>query len=290
MTFRELMQIEQYICEIESLKNLNINGNELKIKVDTLNKQISSCVKEYEPQGIDWNNAWAGGYASGGYVVERVKNILTIMQAALQGILNRLPYYDEVCDLTKDISYGRNISNDKKRKVEFIVEKINKYSSNIKFEQSVVAARDKILMGNELNEEQIDSVFNTILVDIEDYRNSLCREKRDLKEVVNTPVLVQVEQTQNNTQTQYSITDISLSIENCFKNLDDCESVNEEEIEEIKRQLKEVQELLKYKKGKRKPIREKIKSMLKWVADKGTDAMIALLPTIVAILTNLQVG
>lgn len=30
--------------------------------------------------------------------------------------------------------------------------------------------------------------------------------------------------------------------------------------------------------------------ILKWVVDKGTDAMIALLPTVVMVLTNLQIA
>lgn len=72
------------------------------------------------------------------------------------------------------------------------------------------------------------------------------------------------------------------------KSLDDCETISQEDILEIKK-LEDIQELMKDKKGK-KTIRDKISSALKWVADKGTDAMIALLPTLVMVLTNLQVA
>lgn len=287
MTFRELMQIEQYIFEIESLKNLSLDGNQLQIKANILNEKIASCVQQYNADNINWDKGLLF-QNDGHYDPRRIKDTLEIMQAALQGILNRLPYYDDICDLRKDISYGYNINSNAKRKMDFIVEKIKKYSSNIQFEQSVLTAREKILIGNRLNEDQIDSVFYAVLVDLENYRNSLCTEKRDLKEIINSPVLVKVEQNQNNTQTQYSSIDIKLSIENCLKDLEDCESVSEEEISEIKGQMAEIQKLLENKRGNKKSIREKIKDALKWIAEKSTDVMIAVLPTVITILNNIK--
>lgn len=287
MTFRELMQIEQYIFEIESLKNLSLDGNQLQIKANILNEKIASCVQQYNADNINWDKGLLF-QNDGHYDPRRIKDTLEIMQAALQGILNRLPYYDDICDLRKDISYGYNINSNAKRKMDFIVEKIKKYSSNIQFEQSVLTAREKILIGNRLNEDQIDSVFYAVLVDLENYRNSLCTEKRDLKEIINSPVLVKVEQNQNNTQTQYSSIDIKLSIENCLKDLEDCESVTEEEIAELKNQIDEIQKLLENKRGNKKSIREKIKDVLKWVVEKGTDVMIAVLPTVITILNNIK--
>ena len=278
MTFRELMQIEQYIFEIESLKNLSLDGDQLQIKANILNEKIASCVQQYNADNINWAKALLF-QNDGHYDPRRIKDTLEIMQAALQGILNRLPYYDDICDLRKDISYGYNINSSAK---------IKKYSSNIQFEQSVLTAREKILIGNKLNEDQIDSVFYAVLVELENYRNSLCTEKRDLKEVINSPVLVKVEQNQNNTQTQYSSIDIKLSIENCLKDLEDCESVSEEEISEIKAQMAEIQKLLENKRGNKKSIREKIKDALKWIAEKGTDVMIAVLPTVITILNNIK--
>lgn len=287
MTFRELMQIEQYIFEIEGLKNLSLDGDQLQIKANILNEKIAFCVQQYNADNINWDKALLF-QNDGHYDPRRIKDTLEIMQAALQGILNRLPYYDDICDLRKDISYGYNINSSAKRKMDFIVEKIKKYSSNIQFEQSVLTAREKILIGNKLNEDQIDLVFYAVLVELENYRNSLCTEKRDLKEVINSPVLVKVEQNQNNTQTQYSSIDIKLSIENCLKDLEDCESVSEEEISEIKGQMAEIQKLLENKRGNKKSIREKIKDALKWIAEKGTDVMIAVLPTVITILNNIK--
>ena len=101
-------------------------------------------------------------------------------------------------------------------------------------------------------------------------------------------MVIKVEQNQNNTQTQYSSIDIKLSIENCLKDLEDCESVSEEEISEIKGQMAEIQKLLENKRGNKKSIREKIKDALKWIAEKSTDVMIAVLPTVITILNNIK--
>ncbi len=294
MTYREFLQIEKYITEIEALKKLNIDGNQLQLKAENLNNRILSNIKGYKPQGLSWYSAYVnlsdglGGYSSINYNRDQICNLMDIMQATLQGILNSLPYYDEICDLGKDISYGHNISNSTKSKCDFIVEKVKKYSRNIKFEQSIINARDNLLAGNELSEEQLDSIFRTLLLDMEEYRKSLFDDKRDLKEVINTPVLVKVEQTQNNSQVQNVATDLNVSIQNCLKDLDDCETLSEQELEDIKAQLDEIKQLLADKRGKKKAIKEKISAILKWVADKGTDAMIAILPTLITTLNLIK--
>lgn len=294
MTYREFLQIEKYITEIEALKKLNIDGNQLQLKAENLNNRILSNIKGYKPQGLSWYSAYVnlsdglGGYSSINYNRDQICNLMDIMQATLQGILNSLPYYDEICDLGKDISYGHNISNSTKSKCDFIVEKVKKYSRNIKFAQPIINARDSLLAGDKLSEEQLDTVFRTLLLDMEEYRKSLLDDKRDLKEVISTPVLVKVEQTQNNSQVQNVATDLNVSIQNCLKDLDDCETLSEQELSDIKAQLDEIKQLLADKRGKKKAIKEKISAILKWVANKGTDVMIAILPTLITTLNLIK--
>ena len=294
MTYREFLQIEKYITEIEALKKMNIDGNQLQLKAENLNNRILSNIKGYKPQGLSWYSAYVnlsdglGGYSSINYNRDQICNLMDIMQATLQGILNSLPYYDEICDLGKDISYGHNISNSTKSKCDFIVEKVKKYSRNIKFAQPIINARDSLLAGDKLSEEQLDTVFRTLLLDMEEYRKSLLDDKRDLKEVISTPVLVKVEQTQNNSQVQNVATDLNVSIQNCLKDLDDCETLSEQELSDIKAQLDEIKQLLVDKRGKKKAIKEKISAILKWVANKGTDVMIAILPTLITTLNLIK--
>lgn len=52
--------------------------------------------------------------------------------------------------------------------------------------------------------------------------------------------------------------------------------------------MAEIQKLLENKRGNKKSIREKIKDALKWIAEKGTDVMIAVLPTVITILNNIK--
>ena len=294
MTYREFLQIEKYITEIEALKKMNIDGNQLQLKAENLNNRILSNIKGYKPQGLSWYSAYVnlsdglGGYSSINYNRDQICNLMDIMQATLQGILNSLPYYDEICDLGKDISYGHNISNSTKSKCDFIVEKVKKYSRNIKFAQPIINARDSLLAGDKLSEEQLDTVFRTLLLDMEEYRKSLLDDKRDLKEVISTPLLVKVEQTQNNSQVQNVATDLNVSIQNCLKDLDDCETLSEQELSDIKAQLDEIKQLLADKRGKKKAIKEKISAILKWVANKGTDVMIAILPTLITTLNLIK--
>lgn len=133
-------------------------------------------------------------------------------------------------------------------------------------------------------EDKTEEIFNALIGVLNLYLENLCTSI-EIKTEDKTPTIQVVN---NKTNTQTLTLNLEISIENCLKELDDCETLSQEEISKIKEQLEEIQELLKDKKGKRKKIREKLSSALKWVADKGTDAMIDLLPTIVMILTNLQ--
>ena len=289
MTFRELLQIESYIQDVQRLKEHKMENIRYGNNARTLDAKILSSIKGYKPQGISWGSAII--YDRGvpcSYDAEMIWNFLDIMQATLQSILNGVPYYDEICDLSKDISYGKKVIGNPKCKREFLVEKIKKYSCNIKFEQASIAARERILAGAELGEEQIDSVFSSVVADMEVYRKSLFEEKRDLKEVLNPAVLVSVEQNQNNSQAQNFSADINISIQNCLKDLDDCETLDEKELFDIKTQIEEIKRLLEDKRGKKKTIREKIASILKWVADKGTDAMISVLPALISTLNLIK--
>lgn len=100
--------------------------------------------------------------------------------------------------------------------------------------------------------------------------------------------MVSVEQNQNNSQAQNFSADINISIQNCLKDLDDCETLDEKELFDIKTQIEEIKRLLEDKRGKKKAIREKIASILKWVADKGTDAMISVLPALISTLNLIK--
>ena len=286
MTFREFLQIENYICKIESLKNLNIDGNQLKNKAEILNSQILSSVKEYKPQGINWNAAWIVGF--GGYDSNKIIGYLSVMQATLQGILNSLPYYDEIFDLGKDISYGHNIGNNTKSKCDFIVEKVKKYSRSIKFEQTIINARESILAGDELREEQFDALFRALLLDMEEYRKSLFEDQRDLKESVN-------QQPQNifnisanggtatanaSANAQVNV-DISVQIEQTIEKVKEA-CLSPEEETTILAKLDELKEIAQEKNKRTKW--DKVKGVFKWLAEQSLQTASWIVPLIAQLM------
>lgn len=288
MTFREMLQIERYIQQLEELKQERISGNELKRRANMLNGQIMSGVKGYEPKGIDWNAAWVGdSWMNGHYDAEKGRDNLDIMCAALQGILNCLPYYDEVCDLNKDISYGKNIIGNPKCKREFIVEKIKKYSHNIKFEQAAIVARESLLAGEELVEEQIDSIFSSVVADIETYCKSLFEEKRDLKEVVQPTnphfqIFVSGGNATANASASAQVTvDISVQIEQTIEQVKEA-CLKPEEEAAIVAKLDELKGISQEKNRRTKW--DKIKGVFQWLAEQGLQVAGWLVPLIYQIM------
>ena len=296
MTYREFLQIEKYITEIEALKKLNIDGNQLQLKAENLNNRILSNIKGYKPQGLSWYSAYVnlsdglGGYSSINYNRDQICNLMDIMQATLQGILNSLPYYDEICDLGKDISYGHNISNSTKSKCDFIVEKVKKYSRNIKFEQPIINARDSLLAGDKLSEEQLDTVFRTLLLDIEEYRKSLLDDRRDLKEAINQPqqnifnLITNGGSASANASASAQVNvDISVQIEQTIEKVKEA-CLSPEEEAAILGKLDELKGIAKVKNIRTRW--DKVKGVFKWLAEQSLQVAGWLVP----LVSNLIAG
>ena len=136
--------------------------------------------------------------------------------------------------------------------------------------------------------DETDAIFKGVIQKLNLYLTEICEEKK----VVRTQSqfkqpIIQVNQNQNVNQNQETNVNISFLFEDCFKALDDCETLDEIETQEIKAQLQEIQELLKDKKGQKKSIKSKIASILKWIAEKGTDVMITVLPMLLQSLQGL---
>ncbi len=281
MTYQEILQAEKYLKEIATLQKEAINGKSIREEICNLNDRICTSFDNYSSVGIDWQDIMDDEY-DGSDCIELV-SIMDIMATALEALLNREPQYGTIKMVQQDIDRCASCSGKSKRNL--ILELVPKYSALIKFDKSIYSYIqtdcDVILF------DRTEQIFKAVKGNLQLYLESLTMPKR-ITAAKEKATPVQVFNTQTNTQTV--AVNLDVNIENCLKSLDDCETLTLEEIAEVKTQLDEIQELLKDKKGKKKTIREKIKSMLKWVADKGTDAMIALLPTIVSILTNLQVG
>ena len=297
MTYAQIQEIEKYINEIEKLDEIYLdklktgeNGDEYKEELELLHQKIGANLSEYHPE-IDWKQAWIYGEElySGYFDGYKISKISDIMIAALHGMLNALPYYPLICSVREDIALGEK-ANDYSKKSTFIIQSFEKYNSKVKFSKNVEdfikyitqsRVRSPMVTGN------IDPIYNAIIGRLKMYLTEIPETYLSQPaSVPGTQINVMQNATQSNIQTVHQ--DISMVIENSLKELDDCESVSEDEILELREQIGEIQKLFENKRGNKKNIRERIKNVLKWIADKGTDVMIAILPMLLSILNNIK--
>ena len=285
ITYRQIEQIEKYLAEVEELQNKKFCDDEAFFNAS---KELD---ERMQASNIGYSStlSWSYGYFvySGGqtiYNVGAIKSNLMVMQAALEGILNSIPYYSEIVAIRKDIANGREIDGNEEKQ-SFVAELVTTYQGKIDFGADVYDfVRSDVSF---YWEQKYDSIYNGILRRMELYLNDIGKEKHSSTERVDKRPNIIVNQNQNVNQTQSSNIDIDISMEDCFKNLDDCETLTPSDLEEIKEQINEIRNLLQNKKGKKKTIKEKIGSILKWLADRGTDVMIAVLPHLTKVLQGL---
>jgi len=285
MTYKQIEQIEGFIKEVNELKeNTAITDRLLYERGQTLHEKFSASNIGYLV-AIDWDKCSLYMYDSDvQYYPEHIQSNFEVMLSALQGILNAIPQYPYILEVRKDIKEGRNVK-DSSAKRRFVTEISIKYQGRIDFGKNVqqfVKESEFPLVYCNLN-----AICEGVIQRLSLYLNELFQEhKTEQKKTQSKQTVVNVNQ--NVSQNQETNVNVAISFEDCFKALDDCETLNDTETLEIKAQLEEIQELLKDKKGKKKTIKQKIGSILKWVGDKGTDVMIAILPIVLQNLQGLQ--
>lgn len=283
MTYKQIEQIEQYIKEAEWLKNSIIPEKDLYSSAKNLDDKAKASSINYKAD-INWRKCQLIAYNSGHYDKKELLLNIDIIMAALQGILDSVSCYSYLLEVRKDIAKGKKIKDGEAKK-RFITEISIKYQGKIDFGKSVQEfSKENDFFLYNLN---IDAICEGVIQKLNLYLNEICEEKKPAKrQAQDKQTVVNVSQSVN--QNQETNVNVTISFEDCFKALDDCETLDDSETQEIKTQLKEIQELLKDKKGKKKNIKSKIASILKWVAEKGTDVMIAVLPVLMQSLQGLQ--
>lgn len=281
ITYKQIERVENYIKDVQNLKNnTSLSNEDLYNASENLDDMVVVSNLGYVSK-IYWSNCVLGD-RDDEYDVNEVKRCLNILQSALEGILNAVPYYQEIVEIREDIYRGKEIE-EVEEKQAFVNEMIVAYKGKIDFGKEVneFAEKDFHLFW----EQKYDSIYNGVLRRMKKYLNEIGKEKQQPSKIPGHSTIVNVNQEQKQEQNQKI--DISVSVENCFKDLDDCETLPVNELEEIKSQVSEIQELLKDKRGKKKKITERIGDILKWLGDKGTDVMIALLSLLIQMLKGL---
>lgn len=279
MTYKQIEQIESFIKEVNELKeSTTIAHKVLYERGRTLHEKFSASNVGYLAS-VNWNNCAFVGFAEGTttYYIDKIKSNFEVMLSALQGILDAIPQYPYILEVRKDIELGKD-SNTRKR--AYITEMLVKYQGKIDFGKAVLdyVKNDSMVAGNACHEG--------VLQKLRLYLLEVCEEKK-VARTQSQPKqnIFNIQQSQN--VSQETNVNVEISFEDCFKALDDCETLDDTETQEIKAQLEEIQELLKDKKGKKKSIKQKIGNVLKWIAEKGTDVMIAVLPVVLQSLQGL---
>lgn len=276
MTYKQIEQIEGFIKEVNELKENNaIADRILYQRGQTLHEKISASNIGYLV-ALDWDKCSLYMYGSGvKYYPEHIQSNFEVMLSALQGILDGISYYPYILEVRKDIELGKD-SNTKKR--AYITKMLVKYQGKIDFGKAVLdyVKNDSMVAGNACHEGVLQKLGLYLL--------EICEEKK-VARTQSQPKqnIFNIQQSQN--VSQETNVNVEISFEDCFKALDDCETLDDTETQELKRQLEEIQELLKDKKGKKKEIGKRIGEILKWLGGKCTDVMIAVLPMV---LQNLQ--
>ena len=285
MTYKQIEQIESFIQEVNELKNSTAIAHKILYERGrTLHEKFSASNVGYIVS-VNWNKCAFFGFAGNSttYFIDEIKSNFEVMLSALQGILDGVSYYPYILEVRKDIGRGKKVGKSGKR--NFIAEMLVKYQGKIDFGKAVqdYLKKDGMLP---LNDDET-SYFNGVLQKLGFYLLEICEEKKTVK-MQSQPKqnIFNIQQNQN--VSQETNVNVEISFEDCFKALDDCETLDDAETQEIKTQLEEIQELLKDKKGKKKTIKQKIGNILKWVGDKGTDVMIAILPILLQNLQGLQ--
>ena len=280
MTYKQIQQLEDFIKDVTGLKNnIALSDKDLYEQGKTLHERIVACNLGYSLT-IPWKNYAFCSFPDNKpvYYVDKIKSSMEVMISALQGILDAIPQYPYILEVRKDIELGKD-SNTRKR--AYITEMLVKYQGKIDFGKAVLdyVKNDSMVAGN--------ACYEGVLQKLGLYLLEICEEKKVARtQSQSKQNIFNIQQSQN--VSQETNVNVEISFEDCFKALDDCETLDDTETQEIKAQLEEIQELLKDKKGKKKSIKQKIGNVLKWIAEKGTDVMIAVLPVVLQSLRGLQ--
>jgi tetratricopeptide (TPR) repeat protein len=266
ITIKQVEQIEAFVAEVKDLKKRKPNAETFYEEAKNLDKRVEASGIGYK-SSINWNRAISRAVYGCGhtYSASQTDMNLDILYAALQGILNAQPYYDRLLEIRQIIYDIENADSRCKRdKVEQAIEEYNKIIE-WEYENPI---------------DDVELIAYEIICKLNRYIRRLPDEfdKEKLENIPSSAINVVQTNSQVSSQT------LSFSIEQSIQELDGCEKIDSAELEYIKKQLNELQQLLESKKRGNK-VREKVSAILKWLADKTTDVMIAVLP---ALITGLK--
>ncbi len=286
LTYKQIEKIEQFINEAQGLKQDALSGENFYNLAVALEDRIIARNIGYKSI-VSWSACYEKGWNEytdenwENYLEDKIVENLETIISSLEGLLDACQVYPYIIEVRNDIEKGREL--EKFACKNFIIELCAKYQGKVDFGKT---AQDYCKNKALLAPSEAEALCKGMLTKLEFYLSDICEEKKMVKAPAQKKE-TNIYMTQNQTNHQETNVNITITIEDCFKALDDCETLKDDEIEEIKQQLSEIETLLKDKKGKRKAIKEKISNALKWIANKGTDVMVSVLPFVLQSLQGL---
>lgn len=166
-------------------------------------------------------------------------------------------------------------------KKDFYIELTSKYNNMISnFGNGLYGYYRK----SDFYDEDID--VKSLLTNFKKIQAMLCTFKandfKNFEEENNHYPLINNAVTSNNTNNNSNLTNINISFEEVRKTIQNMDNLNDNELSEILSKIDEIESIIQSNDTKRNKW-NKLKSFLIWLADKGVDVAIAILPLLLKI-------
>lgn len=288
MTYEQIQQIDYYLMDIQKLQHLAEPAVERYPKVKSLDSQISSAVKGYSPKGISWNTLEFTISLQGSKAESMLQGYINIMLASLRSVWNSIPNREKILEVGEDANIGKSLNvAGKSNKQVFIIDIVNKYSSEIAFNDDVLNVIKKLSSKIEVDEQQTHLIYRNVLNELEKYLNLLCENKPYSGGVGMTTGNIQINNnliggsTSANASANAQVNvNISVRIEQTIEKVKEA-CLSPEEEAAILAKLEELKEISKEKNKRTKW--DKVKGIFKWLAEQSLQAASWIVPLIYSI-------
>ena len=211
------------------------------------------------------------------------------MFASLRSVWNAIPNREKILEVGGDVAYGRTLSVALvSYKQEYIIKIIDKYSSEIGFNDDALKMAKAISSKIEVDEQKTHSIYRNVLSELEKYLNSLCENKTygegsgmAMGNIQINNNLIGGNATANASASAQVTVDISVQIEQTVEQVKDA-CLKPEEEAAILAKLDELKGISQEKSKKTKW--DKIKGIFKWLAEQGLQVAGWLVPLIYQIM------
>lgn len=296
-TYAQVERIEKYIEQIRNLRKSNLRDEKFYHAVSHLDDMISTSYQEYNPN-IHWAAAIVEDdpYGECKYNNDRILEFLEVMEASLQGILNGLDQYSEICSIREAITRGEELltlNKDPSYEDEcqlYVRDILLKHSGLFSSVQSSYFS-GKSFEKSSLNIKTIMDILQQNLQSMQFVNLATFKSYKGAEQASVTKPNIPTIQITNNSHGGMAISnssaeatskvDMSIKIEQTIEQVKDA-CLNPEEEAAILAKLEEIKEIAEERNKKTRW--EKLKGVFKWLAEQSLQAAAWVIPLIAQLI------